>query len=54
MKYLAYLGVAFVAFWAGAVIAEASRPPPVTYIVKSDAPRCELIDRIRKRKEARL
>ena len=54
MKYLAYLGVALVTFWCGFVFAEASRPPPVTYIVKSDAPRGDLIDRIRKRKEAKL
>jgi hypothetical protein len=34
---------------------QASRqPPPPVYIVKSDAPRCELIDRFRKRKEAHL
>ena len=54
MKYLAYLGVAFVAFWAGAVYMAANTPPPIVRITKCEKPRCDLIDRIRKRKEAKL
>lgn len=36
MKYLAYLGVALVAFWAGWVVAETNRPPPIVRIVKAE------------------
>ena len=36
MKYLAYLGVALVAFWAGAVYMAANTPPRMVKIVKAE------------------
>jgi hypothetical protein len=54
VKFLALGFAVLVAFWCGTAFQAANTAPHVVYIQKSDAPRCELIDRFRKRKEAHL
>lgn len=45
MKYLAYSGVALVAFWSGAVWKEANTPPPIIYVTKQDPVTCAALTR---------
>lgn len=53
MHCLAIALALFVAFWCGAAFEMTRRPPPIVYVTKAEPARCDLIDRINKRKEKR-
>lgn len=48
MRDLVFVLIGGVCFWLGMAVESAAKPLPPVYVVKSDAPRCDLIDRRRK------
>lgn len=54
MRYVLIAIGLLVSFWCGVAVQASVQPPPPVYIVKSDAPRCDLIDRFVKKNGRRL
>jgi hypothetical protein len=54
MRSLSYVVVGGLCLWLGVSLQAAKTPPPPTYITKAEPARCDLIDRVQRKRSHQL